>query len=433
MIRTNSTRSVRGCAVSDSRATITPEYGLYPYQRQVLHDVLDVLLPADQAGRRGRAVAHLPTGAGKTRIACHVAAAILNQRFSEGKVVIWLASSEELCDQAASSLASAWHNVGNREVGLHRFWGSESATLASLSEGFLVAGLPKLWSLASRHPGFLAPIANEAAGVIFDEAHQAIAPTYAFITEQLTAYGAPLLGLTATPGRGYQIGDDDLELAEFFDDNKVSIDPRGHDSVVTYLIRNQYLAEPEFVDVQADATTSLREPRQDSDYSAADLRALGRDEAWRDSVISQTTDALERHHRVIVFCPSVPCALAAATALTNSGLRASAIVAGTPDEERQEVISAFRDPSGAPMALLNFGVLTAGFDAPATSCVIIARPTRSLVLYSQMVGRAMRGIRSGGNRRCTIYTVVDEQHRGFASVIDAFSHWEEIWRTPQTN
>ena len=85
------------------------------------------------------------------------------------------------------------------------------------------------------------------------------------------------------------------------------------------------------------------------------------------------------------------------------------------------------------MALLNFGVLTAGFDAPATSCVIIARPTRSLVLYSQMVGRAMRGIRSGGNRRCTIYTVVDEQHRGFTSVIDAFSHWEEIWRTPQTN
>ena len=52
----------------------------------------------------------------------------------------------------------------------------------------------------------------------------------------------------------------------------------------------------------------------------------------------------------------------------------------------------------------------------------------SLVLYSQMVGRAMRGRRSGGNRTCQIYTVVDTHLPGFGSVAEAFTNWEELWQ-----
>ena len=80
------------------------------------------------------------------------------------------------------------------------------------------------------------------------------------------------------------------------------------------------------------------------------------------------------------------------------------------------------------MALLNYGVFTAGFDAPVTSCVVVARPTASVVLYSQMVGRAMRGTRVGGNRNCDIWTVVDTNLPGFRSVADAFENWEELWK-----
>ena len=80
------------------------------------------------------------------------------------------------------------------------------------------------------------------------------------------------------------------------------------------------------------------------------------------------------------------------------------------------------------MVLFNFGVLTAGFDAPRTRCVIIARPTTSLVLYSQMAGRAMRGPRAGGNPRADILTVVDTNLPGFGSVTEAFTNWEELWK-----
>ncbi len=79
------------------------------------------------------------------------------------------------------------------------------------------------------------------------------------------------------------------------------------------------------------------------------------------------------------------------------------------------------------MVVFNYGVLTAGFDAPRTRCVIIARPTTSLVLYSQMAGRAMRGPRVGGNSKADILTVADTSLQGYASVTDAFTNWEELW------
>jgi superfamily II DNA or RNA helicase len=137
--------------------------------------------------------------------------------------------------------------------------------------------------------------------------------------------------------------------------------------------------------------------------------------------------ALMRHPRVMVFCPSVRCAEEAAEVLSRRGYRVWSIVAGTPAEQRQNAITAFRSDDKGNMAILNYSVLTAGFDAPRTRCVIVARPTTSLVLYSQMVGRAMRGPQSGGNRHCQVYTFMDTSLPGFGSVVEAFSNWEELW------
>ena len=76
---------------------------------------------------------------------------------------------------------------------------------------------------------------------------------------------------------------------------------------------------------------------------------------------------------------------------------------------------------------MNFGVLTTGFDAPLTSATLIARPTKSLVLYSQMVGRAIRGKIAGGNDIAEIVTVVDTAMPGFGDLSTAFMNWEDVW------
>ena len=414
--------NVKVFAVSEkSSVQIHPHYSLYPYQRQVFTDIVSNL---SSSGRR--VVAHLPTGSGKTRIATHVACHFLNNSTIQDSIAIWLASSEELCDQAAVQLGQGWSNLGLRDVYMNRFWGKSTLDFASIKSGFLVTGLAKLHA-AARNQVLLSRIAPRVCLIIFDEAHQAIARTYEFITEQLCTYDPPLLGLTATPGRTANVTDSDHQLASMFNRKKVSIDPRGHDSSVTYLIENGFLANPRFTPFEHESRVRVAEPKSERDYSERDLKRIGDESDRTELIVKLTKRATERHKKIIVFCPSVESVIKCQQLLQLDGVTASAITAKTPNDIRRNTLESFRSDNGNIKVVLNYGVLTAGFDAPQTSCVIVARPTNSLVLYSQMVGRALRGPRAGGNRRAEIITVVDTNLPGFGSVTEAFQRWEEIW------
>ena len=408
--------------------TVSPKFPLYSYQRQVLADIVRALSSPER-----RAVAHLPTGAGKTRIAAHTACHLLNERDTNDSLVIWLAATEELCEQAAAQLSEAWTHLGQRDACIHRHWGNRSLDLRRLPSGFLVTGLAKLRSAAFQDNTLLAHLAHCAAAIIFDEAHQAVAKTYSFITEQLCSVRPPLLGLTATPGRSANLTEDDYRLASMFNHSKVSIDPRGHDNPVTYLIQNRYLADPRFVPVSFESDAAIADPQPGMDYSKDDLDHLGDNRERTCRIVELAKAAAARHPRTIVFCPSVESALECNKLLREKGIVTNVITANTPSEDRRAIIDFFRSDSREHVVLFNYGVLTAGFDAPRTRCVIIARPTTSLVLYSQMAGRAMRGPRAGGNSKAEILTVADTNLPGFGSVTDAFTNWEELWSTNSPN
>ncbi len=409
---------------SKSASKIVPQYGLYPHQQQVFSDILAALSTPHR-----RAIAHLPTGAGKTRIACHAASTLLNKSAPPKSLVIWLAATEELCEQAADELARAWQHLGLRPALMHRYWGEHSLDLRSLDSGFLVTGLAKLRAAASADPAMLASLADVAAAVFFDEAHQAVASTYSYVTEQLCSARPPLLGLTATPGRTANIGDEDYRLAAMFCHNKVTIDAKGHDSVVAFLIAGRYLAEPQFIPITFESEASVPDPPHGVDYTRVDLDRIGQQDARTRRICDLARSAAERHHRTIVFCPSVESAIRCARTVQETGLCTHVITAETSMEARKNSINDFRSSTPKPMVMFNYGVLTAGFDAPRTRCVIIARPTTSLVLYSQMAGRAMRGPRAGGNARAEIMTVADTNLPGFGSVTGAFTNWEALWAT----
>lgn len=421
----NSTKNVKDFVEFETRSeTLQPKYPLHSYQRQVLADILIAL----SSGER-RVVAHLPTGAGKTRVATHAACHLLNKKDADDSIVIWLASTEELCEQAADELSRAWTYLGMRDARIHRYWGNWSLNLRNLASGFLVCGLAKLRATAFQDHTILAHLAQCVAAVIFDEAHQAIAHTYSFMTEQLCSVRPPLLGLTATPGRTANFTDSDYRLANMFGYNKVSIDSRGHDNPVTYLIQNQYLADVRLIPIDFESNTDVTNPDPGVDYSQDDLENIGRNHHRTCKIVELTATAAKRYPRTIVFCPSVGSALECNKLLQIKGIRTHTITANTPSETRRGIIDAFRSDDREHMVIFNYGVLTAGFDAPRTRCVIIARPTTSLVLYSQMAGRAMRGPRAGGNSKAEVFTVADTNLPGFGAITDAFTNWEELWST----
>ena len=409
-------------------SAVVPNYGLFGHQRQAIQALDPMLTHGDR-----RAVLHLPTGVGKTRTAMHVVAGFL--RTHEPSVVVWLASGRELLEQAASAFREAWAHIGNRPVRLATMWADRMPDIGDLSDGFFAVGLAKAWAVMSgSDPGWAARLSTRVRLVVFDEAHQSIARTYRQISDELTLnYRCALLGLTATPGRTWADIDKDGELAEYFSGNKVTLEVPG-DNPIEYLIGNGFLARPIFRTLLTKPGLELNDGElvriSDSlDIPGEIVARLSMSEQYVTAVLGAIEGLLETgHRRVLVFAATVAHARLLTAILLVREIRSEVVTGSTAVRLRERAIRTFKSDDEVPMVLVNFGVLTTGFDAPKASAVIIARPTKSLVLYSQMVGRAIRGPKAGGTESCEIVTVVDPSLPGFGDVATAFLNWEDVWR-----
>ncbi|MBW4618588.1 MAG: DEAD/DEAH box helicase [Cyanosarcina radialis HA8281-LM2] len=406
----------------------TPKYPLFTHQRHVVQKVKNYLSKEPR-----RVLLHLPTGAGKTRTAMNIIAEHL--RNNEPTLVIWLAYSEELCEQAVTEFQKAWDSLGDRPISTYRFWGSHELDLEQAQDGLVVAGLAKVYHAAKKSIRFINQLGVRCSLVIIDEAHQAIAQTYKLVLDALVVpyEKTALLGLTATPGRTWADINTDARLAKFFALQKVTLEIPGYDNPIDYLVDRQYLAKvnyrPLFYETGSELTPQdLNRINTELDIPQYILDRLAADEQRNLRIILELEALAPHHQRIIVFNASVAHARLIAGILRFRGANADAVTGDTPKSERERLIHSFKDEQPQTKILCNYGVLTTGFDAPKTSAAVIARPTKSLVLYSQMVGRAIRGIKAGGNATAEIVTVVDSQLPGFSSVASAFHNWEDVWR-----
>ena len=409
---------------------LRPHYSLFNHQRVAATRVLRMLSEEPR-----KVVLHMPTGSGKTRTAMHVVASHL--RDYEPTVVVWLAQSAELLEQAASEFETSWSHIGNRELTLTRFWGNRRPDVGTVEDGLIVAGLGKLHSLDRRDPNLMLRLADRTSLNVIDEAHQALAPTY---RDTITALHTKrpfnaLLGLTATPGRTWADVEEDEKLSDMFDRRKVTLEVEGYSDPVTFLIEEGFLAKPNFRTLNSGAGLDLTRRDVATLARAVDvpnsiLERLGADTQRNLKILTTVEDLAKRHTRIIVFTPSVQNAKLLAALLGVRGYAAESVTALSSSHDRDRLIRRFRSPDAKPMILCNYGVLTTGFDVPQVSAAVIGRPTRSLVLYSQMVGRATRGPNVGGNTEAEIVTVVDPHLPGFGSIVDAFANWEDVWNDP---
>jgi superfamily II DNA or RNA helicase len=355
-------------------------------------------------------------------------------RAHESTNIIWLAYSEELCEQAVNEFQKAWHFLGNRDVSVYRFWGNHEIEIDSIHDGLVVAGLSKVYSRVKSSIQFINRLGSRSSLVIIDEAHQAVAETYSLVLDSLVVPydNTGLLGLTATPGRTWADIEVDEKLSDFFDRKKVTLQIPGFDNPIDYLVSEGYLAKANYRSLLYESGLQLSEGdfhqiSQSLDLPQSVLRRLEEDEQRNLRILVEIEELAHRHQRILVFAISVAHSKLLAAVLRARGLEADAITSETPSGERERLIENFKDNSLTPRILCNYGVLTTGFDAPRTSAAVIARPTKSLVLYSQMVGRAIRGVKAGGNESAEIVTVVDTALPGFGSVADAFNNWEDVW------
>lgn len=410
------------------RQQIQPSFSLFPHQRSVVRRAY--LRVRDGYGRT---LIHMPTGSGKTRTAMHLVSRALNE-FEPG-IIVWLATSRELLEQAAETFEAAWSSLGNRDLETRRFWGARTPVPDDMTDGVLIAGLAKLHAWRERDGVAFLRLAAKVRLVIMDEAHQAVAPTYRDVIEGLCGSGGEgaLLGLTATPGRSWNDMGADEALSDFFGGSKVVLEIGNDPNPVKYLLDNGYLARPSFQQIEYSpairpSPAELRKLAKLDDFADETLDKLAADTARNLAILDAAKGLIERGHtRIILFAVSVEHAQDMASGLAAHGIMSAVVSGDTLGPKRTSILKTFKSATSRPQVLCNFGVLTTGFDAPRTSAAIIARPTKSLVLYSQMVGRATRGPRAGGNDTCEILTVHDPAYPGFGDIAEAFFNWEDVW------
>jgi len=382
--------------------TPEPQYSLYEYQRVVLDKTFGLLNSS-----RKRFLIHMPTGTGKTRTAMAILSLWINQ--NRGKVM-WATYSRELVDQAKNEFLKCWERTGLKRAKIGYFTGDRD----SLGEEFDIcfASLSKLGRAGrSYSTEDFKRLSEQFSLVIIDEAHQAIAQSYGEAIDRMSQNNPSLrvIGLTATPGRTSQgESKEDIEMSLFFRREKVELEVKGFSSPIEYLVSNGYLSEPEYVEVDPDSF-------------------LGKVNSQM--VVELTIEAIDNgHKRLIAFAESVSEGKIASATLTALGYEAYFIDGGTPMNERNKIYSIYRSERDTPIAIINWGVLTTGFDAPKTSAVLITRPINSLIVYSQIVGRALRGVAAGGTRTASIYNVYKKDEDRFSNLVKAFVNWNNAWR-----
>ena len=400
-----------------------PSYGLFPHQINAVNSARKLLFS------EGRLMLHMPTGAGKTRTAMNLIADYLRQSEKNEELVIWLAHSEELCEQAAEEFETAWKHLGNKTVEVVRHFRPHTNTeLKVSSTSFLIMSLQSAYSLAlsQQRDAHFFELIRKVGLVIIDEAHKAVAETYQHVLELLTfSDEVKLLGLTATPGRSWLDIDEDKKLANFFKKNKVTLDVEGYDNPIEYLRAEGYLAHQETVKISYTGDYHLSQADLvNGDFTQEQLREIGKDATRNLRILERAEHEAKQGGNIILFACSVAHAKLLTTILKLRGYKAAYVAGSTPAHYRDKFINDFRN--GEIQILVNFAVLTTGFDAPKADVAIIARPTQSLVLYSQMVGRVIRGPRAKGTANCRVVTVVDEQY-GFNDLSESFDFWDDIW------
>lgn len=408
--------------------TVSPEQSgirLYEHQKRAIRNLDEWKRTSDS----GAGLLVLPTGGGKTLTATYW---LMKSVLDSGGKVLWIAHRHELLNQALH----AFERVCYRDLSPHKqeyryrviSGQHDKAVHIRPEDDILIAGKSSLaHDLAHIQKKW---IENNRGRIcmIIDEAHHAPAGEYRKLIQTIRESGGNfrLLGLTATPFRTAE-KEQSLLSKLFPDDILYKTDLRT-------LIEQGILSEPVFHPIEtkikmadwfheenADALLEKIVAEKGFDFDspgapgeqAARLIAAhsGRNRLIVDTYVNNQAI----YGKTLVFTINVDMAIALNTLFQERGIRSDYVVSGIRDaatgvnrsnEKNRAILQRFRD--GELDVLVNVNILTEGTDLPQVRSVFLTRPTKSTILMTQMIGRALRGEKAGGTAKAYIVSFLDD-------------------------
>ena len=321
---------------------------LRPYQVSSIQKLRKEL----SSGKK-RVIYYLPTGGGKSKIA----AALIELAKEKGKRVAFVANRIELVGQMSEHLNR--HGIPHGIIQGDNSYNS-GAQVVVCSIQTLVRRLVQAFDF-----------------IIIDEAHGcAGSGAYRGLLARLN--NVPVIGLTATPfskGLGKEYKDIGGPLFE-----SIVVG-----STIPELIEMGFLVD---VEIYAPSEPDLSKVKMVAgDYDERQLGVAVDKPGLVGDIVSHWL-RLAKGKRTIVFATNVAHSKHIVEQFQAAGVRAIHVDGYMAEEERRPIIDAFK--RGDYEILSNCSLLAEGFDCPETEAIILARPTRSLIRYIQMAGRALR-------------------------------------------
>ncbi len=308
-----------------------------------------------------RVLAVSPTGSGKT-----VIAALLIGAEKRWRKVLWLAHRYELVDQAYKTLTGLGVDAGIVMAQEETLRGDARTNASARVQ------VASVQTIAARG------VPDDIDLVVFDEAHRVMADSYQEIAESCA--GADVLGLTATPCRA-----DGRGLGEFFQFMRIVAQPSD-------LQADGYLAKPRTFSAPAGVLTEIEKGLQGATSSGGDYAPHSLAKAVDRSlligkVVSESIRIAPGVPKVVFAC-SVKHSKRIAKEFAAKGIAAEHVDGETQAADRERILKQLS--SGTIEVICNVDVLSEGWDLPSLGAVIVARPTKSVARFLQMVGRVQR-------------------------------------------
>lgn len=351
------------------------DISLRPYQSEAICAVR-----ADWAKGLHRTIVSMPVGTGKTWIYVFVSHAAR----ARGLRSIVIVNRDELVRQSVEKLGRVGVSAGIVKASCNE-WRRDVvvASVQSLQSAWRLAAIPT----------------HRFQMVVVDECHYANAPSYQRVLLRFSS--AWMLGMTATPFRG----------------DSASLALAGWEAVsfnypIAKAVEDGWLVEPTIEKLETSTDLSEvgvhRNPEtQELDFRPGSLAKAVDTHARNLAIVGAYKEKL-KGRRTLAFTANVVHAVSLANAFRREGIRAE-VVHGAMSLSRRRALIADHQRGLYPV-LTNCNVLTHGYDDPRIDAIILARPTKSKVLYLQSVGRGLRP--SPGKKDCVVLDVVDasEEH-----------------------
>lgn len=360
-----------------------PALALRDYQRECL----EAISTYRQSGGH-RALVALPTGTGKT-----VLFAQFPKLFASGRVLV-LAHREELLDQAVLKLRDADPTLS---IGVE-----QADRQASRGSQVVVASVQTLAVSPAR---LLALKRDEFSAVVVDEAHHSLARSYLGILAHFRL--APDISrlpwsetnkkFSAAVSRSFEdfVPAPDAPFLAGFTATPSRTDGRGLQWVFDTIVFSRSIREM----MEVGWLCAMRGLQIRTGTDITDVRPYMGD--YAEGALSKAVNTPERNRlavkayldyapgrQALAFAVDVKHTVDLLAEFRAAGVQADMVVGTTDKDQRSATVRSYR--GGGVQVLVNCMVLTEGFDAPETSCVVMARPTKSSLLYTQMIGRGTR-------------------------------------------